>query len=77
MFRLIKQEFIALLSSIGSLPSMANVFNFTPCIYLNNQPCMTTTILIDLNLDEYNEGLCYYPFIVNLDRCNGNYIKLI
>ena len=21
--------------------------------------------------DEHNEGLRYYPFMVNLDRCNG------
>ena len=40
-------------------------------ISLNNQPCMTRPTLIGLNPDEYNQELCYYPFIVNLDRCNG------
>ena len=29
--------------------------------------------LIDLNLDEHNQGLCHYPFIISLDRCNGIY----
>ena len=32
---------------------------------------MARPILIDLNPDEHNEGLRYYPFMVNLDRCNG------
>ena len=41
MFTLIKQVFIALLSSSGSLTSMANVSNFRTCMSLNNQSCMT------------------------------------
>ena len=32
---------------------------------------MTRPTLIDLNSDEYNQGLCYYPFMVNLHRYNG------
>ena len=72
MFRLIKQGFIALLSFSESIASMANVSNFITCISLNNQPCMTRPTVIDLNLDEYNQGLRYYQFMVNLDRCNGN-----
>ena len=35
MFRLIKQVFFALLSFNGSLASMANVSNFTTCIFLS------------------------------------------
>ena len=72
MFKLIKQVFIALLSSSRSLTSMANISNFRTCISLNNQSCMTAPcmkILIDLNPEEYNQGLRYYPFMVNLDRC--------
>ena len=75
MFTLIKQVFIALLSSSGSLTSMANVSNFRTCMSLNNQSCMTApcvTTLIDLNHEEYNQGLRYYPFMVNLDRCSGS-----
>ena len=51
---------------------MANDSNFTTFIPLNNQPCMNIPTLINLNLDEYNQRLGYYPFMVNLDRCNGN-----
>ena len=57
-----------LLSFSESLTSMTTVSNFTTYISLNKQPCMTRPNLIDLNLDEYNQGLRYYPFIVNLDR---------
>ena len=31
------------------------------------------TYLVDLNPDEYDQGLRYYPFMVHLDRCNGSY----
>ena len=30
---------------------------------------MTRTTLIDFNPDENSQGLRYYPFMVNLDRC--------
>ena len=53
-----------------SLSSMANVSNLTTCISLNNQPWVTKPALIDLNLGEYNQGVGYYPFVVNLDRSN-------
>ena len=33
---------------------------------------MTRPTLIDFNPDEYNQGLHYYPFMVNLDRCIGS-----
>ena len=53
-----------------SLSSVANVSNLTTCISLNNQPWVTKPALIDLNLGEYNQGVGYYPFVVNLDRSN-------
>ena len=28
---------------------------------------MTRLTLVDLDPDEYNQGFCYYPFIVKLD----------
>ena len=59
-----------LLSFSGSMASKVNFSSTTICISLNNQPGMARTILIDLNSNEYNQGLCYYPFVVNLDRCN-------
>ena len=35
---------------------------------MNNQSCTVRPTLIDLNPDK----LLYYPFIVNLDRCDGS-----
>ena len=67
MFGLIKKIFTATLASI------VNVSDHTECISLKNQSCMTRPILIDLNPDEYNQGLHYYPFMVNLDRFNENF----
>ena len=32
---------------------------------------MARPSLLDLTPDEYNHGLYYYPFLFNLDRCNG------
>ena len=64
MFRLIKQVCIALLSFSGVLE--------TKCISLNNQPIMTRPTLIDLNLDEHDQGLCHYPFMLSLDRYKGS-----
>ena len=40
----------------------------TKCRSLNNEPCMTRPILINLNPVE----LTYYLFIVSLDKCNGS-----
>ena len=38
-------------------------------MYLYNKPCMTQGILNDLNLNEIN----YYPFMINLDKCDGSW----
>ena len=76
MFRLIKQVLIELLRFRGSLASIPIASNYAKCISLDNQPYMTRPILINLNPDKYNYGLCYYPFMINLDRCNGSCIIL-
>ena len=70
MFGLNLKIFIGLLNFSGSLINMANASSLTRCISLNNRWCMARATLIDLNPDEYNQGLYYYPFMVNLDRCN-------
>ena len=62
--------FIGLLNFSGSLINMANASSLTTCMSLNNRSCMARATLIDLNHDEYNQGLYYYPFMVNLDRSN-------
>ena len=49
-----------------------NVVWVVSLISLNNQSYMTRPAPIDLNSDEYNQELRYYPFMVNLDRCNGS-----
>ena len=56
IFSLIKQVFIALLSFIGYLA--------TRCVPLNNDPCLITPTLIDLNPVEIN----YCLFMVSLDK---------
>ena len=33
---------------------------------------MTRPTFPDLNPDDYNPVLCYYPFIVKLNRCNSS-----
>ena len=65
MFRLIEKVFIVSLSFSRSLASIVNVSDHTKCISLNNQPCMTQSTLTDLNPDEYNQELRYYPLMVN------------
>ena len=77
MYRLGKQIFTAFLISFsGWLASMANVSNFITCISLNKEPSMTRPTNIDLNPDEYNQGLCYYSFMVKLNIGNGSYNAL-
>ena len=66
-----KQIFIGLLSFSRSLASMDNVFNFTTCTSLNNQPHMIRPTFIDLNSKEYHQRMRYYLFVVNLGRYNG------
>ena len=41
------------------------------CVSLNNQQCMIQPLLINLHPDKYTQGLRYYPFELNLDRCVG------
>ena len=60
MFRVIKQLLIVLLSFSGSLA--------TKCVSLGNEPHMAGPALIDLNPIELN----YHPFMISLDKCNGN-----
>ena len=47
------------------MPQFRNMY-----ILINNQQCMTRPTLINFNPDENNQGLRYYPFMVNLDKCN-------
>ena len=77
MFGFIKKIFIGLLASVVTASS------HTKCVPLSNQKCTTQPTIINLHLNEYTQGLHYYPFAVNLDRCvrscntlNGLYNKV-
>ena len=65
MFRLFKRVFLALLSFNRSKATMTNATNLKASISLNSQPFMTRPTITDLNPDEYNRELHYYPFMVN------------
>lgn len=64
MFGFITQVFIVLLSLSRSL--------VTKCISLKNQRCIARPKLIDLNPDELNQELRYYPFVYKLERYIGS-----
>ena len=68
MFGWIRKVLTPLLRFSRSLASMAHVSNSITCISLNNLPYMTRPTLTNLNTDEYNQGLRYHPFMVNLAR---------
>ena len=60
----INLKFVAVLS-FGRLLTAQSV----NCTSLHNQPSIARPVLIDLNLDE----LCFYPFMVRVDRCGGSF----
>ena len=60
MSRFIKQVFLALSGFSGSVE--------TKGVSLNNETCMISPTLIDLNPLELN----YYPFMIILDICSGS-----
>ena len=70
MFGLILTMFVVLLISID------DVSNYTKCVSVGNQKCMTQPILTNVRPNEYNQQLCYHPFAVNLDRCVGSFNTL-
>ena len=76
MFSLITQVFISLLYFNKSLSSIDNPRDQVKCISLNNQQCMVQLTLVNLHPNKYNEGLRYFPFAVNLDRCMESYNSL-
>ena len=55
---------------IGLLTGLGKGSNHAKCVFLTNQKCTTQPTIFNLHLSEYTQGLHYYPFVVNLDRCN-------
>ena len=56
---------------IGLWTGVINATNHKKWAPLNNQQCMTQPTLINLNPNEYSQGLHYYQFAVDLDKCVG------
>ena len=54
------------------LTSIVNSSNHTKCVFLSNQECTTRPTFLNLHPNEYIEGVCYYLFAVNLNRCIRN-----
>ena len=53
----------------GLLTSTVNAYKQIKCLSLSYQKCTTQHTLINLHPNGCTQGLCYYPFMVNLDRC--------
>ena len=66
MFGFIKKKMY-----IGLLSFSELITSPTICVPLNNEPWSARN-LFDLNHDEYNEGLCYYPCLAYLHIFNQN-----
>ena len=60
---------------IGLLTSIVNASNHKKCASLSNKKCTTQLTLINIRSNEYTQGLCYYVFVINLDKyvrsCNA------
>ena len=54
---------------IGLLTIVGNRYNHTKHVFLSNQKCTIQPTLINLYPNEYTQGLRYYPFALNFDRC--------
>ena len=65
MFGIIKNMFIALLTSI------VNASYHIKCVSISNQKCKIQLTLINLHPNEHSQEL-HYPFVVKLDRCSGS-----
>ena len=52
-----------------SISNTANTPDHVKCISWNNQQRLNQPTIINVPPDEYMEGLSYYSFAVNLDRC--------
>ena len=53
---------------IGLLTSLVNASNHTKCVFVTDQKYTLQPTSINVHPNEYNKGLRYYPFEVNLGR---------
>ena len=70
MFLFIKKVFFGLLTEI------VNISNYTTCLSLKNQQCMTQPTLINLHCNKYTQGLRNYSFAFQTDRYFGSFNTL-
>ena len=56
---------------IRFLTSVINTSSYTKRVSLKKQQFITQSTLINLHPNEYNQGLCYYPFVDHLGRYDG------
>ena len=52
--------------------SIDNTSSYTKCVSISNKKCEIQPTVINLHPNEYTRGLCYYPCVINLDRCVGS-----
>ena len=71
IFRLIIILLIIVIVNIHKylMKKVVNDSSDAKCLSLNNKQYLTQRTLISLHRNEYSQGLCYYPFVINLDRC--------
>ena len=67
MFGFIKKIFIWLLTTTSEVSASSH----PKCVSLSNQKYTTQPTIINLRPNEYSQGLHYYAFAVQLDRCVG------
>ena len=52
--------------------NIVNASNHRKCVLLSKQECKIQPTLINLHPNENNQELCYYPFVIKLDKCVGS-----
>ena len=57
---------------IRLLADIVSAIDHTKCVSLSNQKFTTQRTIINLYSNEYTQGLHYYPYAVNLDKCVGS-----
>ena len=54
------------------LATIVKAFKHTKCMSLTNQKYAIQPTLINLNPNQCNQELHYYPFLVKLNKCPGS-----
>ena len=68
MFDFVKNIFMGLLTT----NCVVRAFSHAKCVSLSNQRYMSQPTIVSLHPNKYTQGLRYYPFVINSDRCVGS-----